>query len=142
VLLKIKKTSASKPKLRIIDSEVDPLFADYGPVEEPSQSRGRPRRRERAAETFARIPHDRAFELYRHIGGAAWVILIELDHLILAQHGKNPVLFWSPRLRNVFASSTRSKALRQLEAAGVVRIEERGRGLSPWVTHLWYPRQR
>jgi hypothetical protein len=95
------------------------------------------------AETFSRIPHDRAIELYRHrIGDAAWAVLIELDRMILTQRGKNPVRFWSPRLRDLgLTAHTREKALRRLEAAGVVIVEKRGRGLSPWVTHLWYPRQ-
>ena len=40
------------------------------------------RRRVRVKETFARIPHQRGMELYGRIGGAAWVILLELDRLI------------------------------------------------------------
>jgi hypothetical protein len=97
-------------------------------------------RRVRETETFARVLHDRALELYRHIGGAPWVILIELDRMILAQRGQNPVLFRSPRLRDLgLTAHTRSKALRQLEAASVVKIESRGRGSSPRVTHLWHP---
>jgi hypothetical protein len=97
--------------------------------------------RVRETETFARILHDRALELYNHrIGGAAWITLIELDRMILAQRGKNPVLFWSPRLRGAgLVAHGRAKALGQLEAAGAVKVESRGRGLSPWVTHLWHP---
>jgi hypothetical protein len=34
---------------------------------------------------------------------------------------------------------TRRRALRNLEAAGVVKVAQRGHGLCPWVTHLWYP---
>ena len=98
-------------------------------------------RRTREVETFARIPHDRALELYqRRIGEPAWAVLIELDRMILAQRGKNPVLFWSPKLRDIgLTSRTRIRALQRLEAAGVVKIESRGPGLSLSVTHLWHP---
>jgi hypothetical protein len=105
-------------------------------------AKSKPRsRRVRETETFARVLHDRALELYRHrINGAAWVVLIELDRMILAQRGKNPVLFWSPRLQDLkLIDHTRERALRQLEAAGVVKIERRGKGLAPQVTHLWHP---
>src|SRR5262249_44917652 len=100
------------------------------------------RHRQRSVETFARIPHDRALELYRRhpISGVAWVVLIELDRLILKHRGQNPVRFVSSRLCAVGLNShTRVRALRQLEAAGVVEIGRRGRGLGPWVAHLWYP---
>jgi hypothetical protein len=94
-------------------------------------------------ETFAPIPHDYAVELYRHnVGGAAWSVMIELHRMIFAARGKNPVGFWSPRLRAAgLTARTRARALRQLEAAGVVEVEWRGRGLSPKVRHLRYPRR-
>ena len=100
-------------------------------------------RRTRIIETFARIPHDKGLALYRHrLSGAAWVMLIELDQLILKHRGQNPVRLVSARLRNVgLTHRTRARALRQLAAAGVIQIEKRKRGLAPWVTHLWYPRQ-
>jgi hypothetical protein len=137
-----KKTG--KPALRVVSEENnDPLFADYGPVGEPTQrSHARARQqRARATETFARIPYDRALELYqRRISGSAWVVLVELDHIILSQHSKNPVLFWSPKLKALgLTEHTRQRALRQLEAAGVIKIEPRGEGLAPLVTHLWHP---
>jgi hypothetical protein len=99
-----------------------------------------PIRRQRTTETFARIPHDRALELYRHkLSGAAWHVLIELDRAILKQRGKNPIAFWSRRLRSVgLADHARRRALIQLERAGVIRVQQRGRGLSPLVLHLWY----
>ena len=100
-------------------------------------------RRPRETETFARIPHDRALELYRHrLNGSAWMALIELDRMVLFARGKNPVLFWSPRLRAAgLTKTTRTRALRQLEAAGVIEVMWRDRGLSPLVRHRWYPRQ-
>ena len=100
-----------------------------------------PERRARTTETFARIPHDKALALHKHrLSSAAWVVLIELDRLILKRRGQNPVRFASTRLRGIgLKDHTRTRALRQLAAAGVVRITNRGPGLAPWVTHLWYP---
>jgi hypothetical protein len=99
-------------------------------------------RRHRETETFARVPHDRGLELYRRhrISGPAWAVLIELDRMVLTQRGKNPVCFWSPRLRAAgLVRGVRTRALRQLAAAGVVEVEWGTRGLSPLVRHLWYP---
>ena len=101
-------------------------------------------RRQRSEETFARIPHDCGLELYRRhrISGSAWAALIELDRMILAQRGQNPVCFWSPSLTAAgIVRGVRSRALHQLAAAGVVEVEPRKRGLSPLVRHLWYPRR-
>src|SRR6516162_6031199 len=49
--------------------------------------------------TFARIPHDRARRLYHLRGGAVWVLLIELDRLILEGRGRNPVKLTSQCLK-------------------------------------------
>lgn len=100
-----------------------------------------PERRTRTTETFARIPHDKALALTRHrLSSSAWIVLIELDRLLLKRRGQNPVRFDSARLSKVgLKASRRAYALRQLAAAGVVRVTARGSGLSPWVTHLWYP---
>jgi hypothetical protein len=129
-----------RPKLHLVGHDPADIFDD---LEKLRADLGAPLRRDRSVETFARIPHDRALALYRYkLSGAAWLVLIELDRLILKQRGKNPVRFWSPRLRAVgLVTRTRMRALCQLEAAGVIKIEQKGNGLSPWVTHLWYPCQ-
>jgi hypothetical protein len=89
------------------------------------------------------MPHDLALELYwkHHIfSAAAWVVLIELDRIILKHRGQNPVKFVSGRLKKIgFARSTRHRALQQLAEAGVIKIESRGPGLAPLVTHSWFP---
>jgi len=129
-----------RTKLRLVGHDPTDIFDNLDKLRADLAA---PLRRERITETFARIPHDRALALYRHkISGAAWVVLIELDRLILKQRGKNPVRFWSPRLRAAgVLTRTRSRALCQLEAAGVIKIQHKGKGLSPWVTHLWYQHQ-
>src|SRR5262245_23291063 len=98
-------------------------------------------RRQRSVETFARIPHDRARELYRQVGGSAWLLLVELDRLVLEGRGRNPVKL-TKAVRNA-AGLTRWKTdhgLLQLEAAGIISVA-RHRGRRPLVAHLWYPVQ-
>jgi hypothetical protein len=133
---------AKRPKLRLVGSP-DPadIFDDLPALRQEQRASG-PRRRQRLAETFARIPHDRALALYRCLGGSAWAVLIELDRLILTGRGRNPVKLSSARMTAAGLSRhARLRALRQLEKAGVVRVERRGQGQSPWVFHLWFPRQ-
>jgi hypothetical protein len=133
---------AKKPRLRLVgDHDPASIFDDLDSLR--AQSATPAYRRRRSVATFARIPHDRALQLYRHrLSGAAWVVLIELDRMILKAGGQNPVRFWSSRLRAVgLANRLRTKALRQLAAAGVVKVKQRGHGLSPLITHLWYPLQ-
>jgi hypothetical protein len=97
-------------------------------------------RRSRATETFARIPHDKGLAL--DVSGTAWRVLIELDRLILKAGGRNPISLSSKRLRAIgLISGTRMRALRRLQAAGVIKVKQRGRGHGPWVFHTWYPKQ-
>ena len=131
-----------RPRLRLIGSP-DPadIFDDLPTLRQEQRTPG-PERRRRTTETFARLPHDRALALYRHIGGPAWAVLIELDRLILKGRGKNPVELSSARMNAAGLNRhARLRALRQLEKAGTVRVERHGRGRSPWVLHLWFPRQ-
>ena len=138
-----KKSAGGRPTLRVIgpEDDVDPLFADYG------QAAGAPKDRTRrplAAKPFARVYLDVADRLFEHrVGGAAWRLLIEIDRLVLTQHGRNPVLLYSRRLRNIgLADHTRLRALRQLAKAGLIEVKSSNRGLSPWVRHLGYPIRR
>ena len=128
-----------KTKLHLVGQDPADIFNDLEKLKADSTAPAS--RRARATETFARIPHDKALVLYKHRPSpAAWAVLIELDRLILKRRGQNPVRFASARLRAIgLKDQTRTRALRQLASAGVVRIAHRGPGLAPWVTHLWYP---
>jgi hypothetical protein len=98
-------------------------------------------KRARTAETFARVPHDRARALYRHIGGPAWFLLIELDRLVFEGRGRNPVRLTSATRKAAGLSRWgHDRGLCLLEKAGVIKIE-RKRGRCPLVTLLWYPVQ-
>jgi hypothetical protein len=95
-------------------------------------------KRSRSGETFARIPHDRGRRLYKKIDAAAWAILIELDWLILISKGKNPIRLTNERLYDIGMSrNAKFKALRQLESAGVIKVERQERE-AVLVTHLWF----
>jgi len=98
-------------------------------------------KRARTSETFARFPHERALGLRGRIGADGWVLLVEIDRLILKGHGCNPVRLTNHRLRKLGISrSAKLRQLRKLEAAGVIRTKAEER---KWtlVTHLWFPVQ-
>ena len=130
-----------RPKLYLIGQDPADVFDDLDKLREDAVAPSP--RRQRTVETFARIPHDKGLALCKHkLSGAAWVLLIELDRLVLKHRGQNPVKLVSARLRATgLKDGNRRRALQQLVAAGVVLVEQRGHGLAPWVTHLWYPRQ-
>jgi hypothetical protein len=120
-----------KPKLHLVGQDPANIFEDLDQLRAdlttPTQQR------KRTTETFARIPHDKALAL--KISGHAWLVLIELDRIILKSRGRNPVRFWSPRLRAIgLHYQARARALWHLER-GVILIKRRGPGRSPWVFH-------
>lgn len=130
-----------RPKLHLVGSDPADIFED---MDQLRSDLALPRqRRQRLTETFARIPHDKALVLYRHrLSCDAWVLLIEIDRLILKAGQRNPVPLSSKRLRAIgLRGGYRKRALRQLEAAGVILIKWRGHGQSPWVFHTWYPKR-
>jgi hypothetical protein len=130
-----------QPKLSLVGQAPEDVFADIDRLRDELKTTLY--RRPRLTETFARIPHDKALELYRHrLSSAAWAVLIELDRIILKGRGQNPVRFWSPRLRKAgIKRSARARALRELEAVGVILVRWKAKGLSPWVFHTWYPKR-
>lgn len=127
------------PRLHLVGEDPADVFDDLDKLREQFTAPGP---RKRSGDTFARIPHDKGLALYPKVSGAGWVVLIELDRLVLKSGGQNPVRLWSRRLRKIgVVSRVRMRALRELEAAGVVKVK-RGKGeLGLWVIHLWYPQQ-
>jgi DNA-binding transcriptional ArsR family regulator len=98
-------------------------------------------KRARSTETFARFPHERTLGLRGRIGADAWILLIEIDRLILKGRGRNPIRLTNHRLRELGISrSAKQRHLRQLEVAGVVKVQTEGRKWTV-VTHLWFPVQ-
>jgi len=81
--------------------------------------------------------------LYRdhRLSGTAWALLVEIDYLILKSGGKNPIGLSSSRLRTIgLTHHTRQRALRRLEAAGVISIKRSSAGRGPLIMHSWFPR--
>jgi hypothetical protein len=98
-------------------------------------------KRARTAETFARIPHERAQALWSHISSPGWMILIEIDRLILKGRGRNPVRLTNHRLRELgIGRMTKRRQLRCLEVAGVIKVQSRARAWT-LIAHLWFPIQ-
>jgi hypothetical protein len=140
-------------KFRVVGSEApDTIFDDLDALRKAqtqslagSTPKGTEahKRRTRLKGTFARIPHEQAYELARYkLSSSAWLILIELDRLILEGRGRNPVRLINRNLKKAGVTNhTKTRALRQLEAAGVISVRAPGVGKVPWVTHHWFPLQ-
>ena len=131
----------SSRNLRLVSSD-DPakIFDDLEALRAQNKNSA-PYRRRRLEETFARIPHYRALALYRHVGGRAWVVLVELDRIIFKSRGRNPIELPSRNLKAAGLSAfDKRRALELLSAAGVISVQHRP-GKAPLVTHSWFPLQ-
>ena len=131
-----------RTRLRLVTShDASNVFDDLDKLREKRGLPQQKQRRKNSPETFARLPHDRALELYQyHLTNAAWIVLIELDRIILRHRGQNPVRFISSPLRAMgLTHHTRKRALEQLAATGIIKVEYEKSGHAPWVTHSWFP---
>jgi hypothetical protein len=83
------------------------------------------------------VPHAFARALYQHrIGDAAWLLWFEIDQLAFNAR-RNTVKFTNERWRSLgLLRSTKLRALRRLEEAGVIKVAFRGQE-APTVTCLW-----
>jgi hypothetical protein len=71
------------------------------------------------------------------------MVLIELDRIILKHRGRNPIEFASGRLRQIgLTHHTRMRALQQLAAADVIKIEQRGAGFASSSYSFMVPAER
>ena len=103
------------------------------------RSAGKRAGRRPTKEHFARIPYKRGLALYG-ISGAAWTLLVALDQQIFKTH-KNPVSLPNQVLKAIgMGRSTKQRALRRLEDAGVITVEQDGHKATI-VTHHWFPRR-
>ena len=77
-------------------------------------------------------------KLFHHIGGPAWLLLVEIDRLIFEGGGRNPVKLTTDALQGSGLTRwEKERGLRLLEQARVITVQ-RKRGRCPFVTHLWY----
>jgi hypothetical protein len=78
------------------------------------------------------------------ISSAGWMIMIELDRLILKGEGKNPVRLSNVRLRElgIINRKTKYRQLHLLEQTGAIKVlSEEQSSASLLVLHLWFPEQ-
>jgi hypothetical protein len=126
-------------RFRVVKSN-DPaaVFDDLGALRETMRPVAT--KRARTAETFARIPHDRAPAL-RGISGRGWLILVEIDRLILKGYGRNPVRLTNHRMQQLgIDRESKRYHLRRLEEVGVIKVQSEARKWTV-VTLLWFPAQ-
>ncbi len=98
-----------------------------------------PRKRLRSArpEAFVKLPYERTLAAAGRLGNAPMAVLVELAHQAFRTH-KSRVPLANAALQKVGVSRlAKLRALRQLESAGLVAVDRRGRGRSPLVTLLW-----
>jgi hypothetical protein len=127
------------PDQKSIFDDMDAVRRDAAQLKPPSSPKHK--KRQRSSELFARIPYDRAFRLHKRISAAAWIVLIELDRLMLTSaKGRNPFEFNPDHLLTNLriGRATVYRCLHQLEKAKVIKVDWQ-RGKEAAVTHLWYP---
>jgi hypothetical protein len=90
----------------------------------------------RSQAEFVKFPYERVLSTAGRIGDAPLAVLVELAHQSFKTHRKQ-VPLTNVALRSVGINRcAKLRALRQLEEAGLVQVEWRGRR-SPLVTLLW-----
>ena len=102
----------------------------------PNRSRKAKRKRLAMDVTYACIPHEVGQQLAKHMTPTMFAVLVELDRLIFEGFGQNPVKLTNYNLK--LRRRRKPRALRRLEALGVISVEWNGRG-APIVTHNWFP---
>jgi hypothetical protein len=87
--------------------------------------------------SWAKIPHDEGIELARRLRCPALAVLLALDRAIFTTK-RNPTKLTNNLLRRYGVTrQAKARALGQLQDAGVVVVERRGKG-APMVMHRWH----
>jgi hypothetical protein len=86
---------------------------------------------------FVQLPYEYALAAAGRHGNAPIAVLVEVAYLAFKAHGK-PAPLANKTLRTVgIDREAKTRALRQLAEAGLVRVTWRGRGKSPLVSVRW-----
>jgi hypothetical protein len=110
-------------------------IAELMPFQKSSASK--PKRRARAKAEFVMLPYAQVLAAAGQMKCAPLAVLIELAHQMF-KAGQSRVTLTNSALRPVGIShKAKLRALRQLEAAGLVKVTRAGRRRSPRVTVLW-----
>lgn len=113
--------------------------AELTPLQKKPKSKPRSgRSAHRPAGTkFIQLPYERTLAAAGRLGNAPLAVLIEVAHLAFKAHQK-PVRLANKALRAIgIDHEAKTRALRQLEVAGLVAVAWRGKGRSPLVSILW-----
>lgn len=121
-------------KLKLTPEQITEL----APFQKKSKPKPRlPRSRRQAGTLFVQLPYERALTAAGRLGHAPMAVLIEIGYLAFKAHGK-PVPVANGTLAAVgIDHEAKTRALRQLEKAGVVTVIWRGNGRSPLVSLRW-----
>lgn len=113
-------------------------IAKLAPFQKRPKSKPRlPRSRRQAGTRFVQLPYERALAAAGQLGHAPMAVLIEIAHLAFKAHGK-PAPLANRALRAVgIDHEAKTRALRRLEAAGLLTVVWRGNGRSPLVSLRW-----
>ena len=121
-------------KLKLTPEQITKL-APFQKQPKPKPQLPRPRRQ--AGTRFIQLPYERALAAAGQLGHAPMAVLIEVAYLAFKAHGK-PVPIANKTLRTVdIDHEAKTRALRQLEKAGLVTVVWRGPGRSPLVSLRW-----
>ena len=103
-----------------------------------ARKRAPPKRSRKAKPgTFVMLPYEQTLAAAGRLRDAPMAVLVELAYQEFKMH-KNPVLLSNAGLRTVGVShDAKVRALRRLEAAGLIRADWRGGKKAPLVTLLW-----
>jgi hypothetical protein len=110
------------------------LIAELTPFQKTTAAK--PKRRSRAKTKFVTLPYEQTLAAAGQAKCAPLAVLVELAHQVFKNH-RTKVTLSNSVLRSVGVSQwAKNRALRQLEAAGMVAVDWEG-GKAPRVTILW-----
>jgi hypothetical protein len=110
---------------------------DIRELEPLQKKQPKPSSRTRTHTEFVKLPYAQTLAAAGHLGDARLAVLVELTHQAFKKH-RSEVLLANAALQAVGISHwAKLRALRQLEAAGMLKVSRRGKGRSPLVKLLW-----
>src|SRR5947207_2119070 len=110
------------------------MIAELAPFQKTSAAK--PKQRSRVKARFAMLPYDQTMAAAGMMKSAALAVMVELAYQVFKTN-KTEVVLSNSALRSVGISYwAKSRALHQLEAAGMVAVDWKARK-SPLVTVLW-----
>jgi hypothetical protein len=113
--------------------------AELAPLQKKPNLKPRPglSARRSVGTKFVQLPYERTLAAAGRLGNAPLAVLTEVAYLAFKAHQK-PVRLANKALQAAgIDHEAKTRALRRLEAAGLVAVAWRGKGRSPLVSILW-----